>query len=68
MTYKLNHMQNVFKAACIVTFSLILAACGNTTKDEKGELNDKKAELQKLKGEQKKMLKQELSLKKHLDF
>lgn len=55
MTYKLNHMQNIFKVAYIVMFSIVLAACGNTTKEEKGELTDKKAQLEKLKGEQKKI-------------
>ena len=39
MTYKLNHMQNIFKAAYIVVFSIVLAACGNTTKEEKGDIN-----------------------------
>ena len=35
--------------------AFVLSACGNSTKDEKGELNDKKAELEKLKGEQSKI-------------
>src|SRR5687767_192008 len=55
MTYKLNYMQTIFKAAYVVTFSIVLAACGNTTKEEKGELNDKKVKLEKLKNDQKKI-------------
>jgi RND family efflux transporter MFP subunit len=55
MTYKLNHMQNVFKAALMLAFPIFLAACGNTTKEEKGELNDKKVRLEQLKKEQKKI-------------
>lgn len=62
MTHKLNHMQNIFKAAYIVTFSIVFAACGNTTKDKKAELTDKKAEVEKLKGEQKKIAAQITSL------
>lgn len=48
-------MQIFFKAAVISIFPLVLAACGNTTKEEKGELTDKKVQLEKLKGEQKKI-------------
>ena len=55
MTYKLNYMQTIFKAAYVVTFSIVLAACGSTTKEEKGELNDKKVKLEKLKNDQKKI-------------
>jgi len=36
----------------IVLIALIAAACGNSSKDEKGALNDKKAKLEKLKKEQ----------------
>lgn len=54
MTYKLHHMQKVLKATAVIVFSIILVACGNTTKEERGELTDKKAELEKLKTEQKK--------------
>jgi membrane fusion protein, multidrug efflux system len=55
MTYKLNHMQNISKAAFIVIFLAFLAACGSTTKEEKGELNDKKVKLEKLKADEKKL-------------
>ena len=39
----------------LLLIAFVLSACGNSTKDEKGELNDKKAELEKLKGEQSKI-------------
>ncbi len=55
MTHKHNCMQNIFKAAYILTFSIVAAACGSTTKEEKGQLNDKKVKLEKLKNEQKKI-------------
>jgi membrane fusion protein (multidrug efflux system) len=66
MTYKFNHMQNIFKAAYIVLFSIVLAACGSTTKEEKGELTDKKAQLEKLKGEQKKISTEIITLEKEI--
>jgi len=39
----------------LVLIALLLSACGSSSKDSKGELNDKKAELEKLKGDQKKI-------------
>jgi RND family efflux transporter MFP subunit len=39
----------------IAMITLLLSACGSSSKDSKGELNDKKAQLEKLKGEQKKI-------------
>ena len=39
----------------LLFIGILLSACGNTSKDSKGELNDKKAELEKLKGEQTKI-------------
>jgi membrane fusion protein, multidrug efflux system len=48
-------MQKFYKAALTASIFIIIAACGNTTKEEKGELTDKKVELQKLKDEQKKI-------------
>jgi membrane fusion protein, multidrug efflux system len=39
----------------LALIAILLSACGNSTKDSKGELNDKKAELEKLKGEQSKI-------------
>lgn len=66
MTYKLNHMQIVSKAAFIMTLSIFLAACGSSTKEEKGELNDKKAKLEKLKGDQKKISTEIIELEKEI--
>jgi membrane fusion protein, multidrug efflux system len=37
----------------IVLIAFLLSSCGSSSKDSKGELNDKKAQLEKLKGEQK---------------
>ncbi len=45
-------MQKIFYLLLVAT---IVASCGNTQKDEKGELNDKKAQLEKLKGQQEKI-------------
>ncbi|MCU7548757.1 efflux RND transporter periplasmic adaptor subunit [Chitinophagaceae bacterium LB-8] len=42
-------MQKIFYLLLIAT---VMASCGNTQKDAKGELNDKKAQLEKLKGQQ----------------
>jgi RND family efflux transporter MFP subunit len=55
MTYKLNHMQKFLKAALAVTAVIFLVACGSTTKEEKGDLNDKKVKLEKLKNDGKKI-------------
>ena len=48
-------MQNISKTASIIIFLAFLAACGSTTKEEKGELNDKKVKLEKLKADEKKL-------------
>lgn len=55
MTYKLNNMQIILKSLSIVMLMTIVVSCGNSRKEEKGEVNDKKAKLEKLKGEQKKI-------------
>lgn len=46
----------------LLLIGIILSACGNSKKDEAGNLNDKKAKLEKLKGEQKKINDQVTSL------
>lgn len=66
MTYKLNHMQNIFKAGFFVTFTIFLGACGSSTKEEKGELKDKKVKLEKLKGDQKKISAEIAALEKEI--
>jgi RND family efflux transporter MFP subunit len=66
MTYKLNHMRNISNAVFTLIFPVFLAACGSTTKEEKGELNDKKVKLEKLKGEQKKLSDEIMTLEKEI--
>ena len=66
MTYKLNHMQSILKAAVILVISIVMAACGSTNKEEKGELTDKKVKLEKLKGEQKKLSEEIIVLEKEI--
>lgn len=46
----------------LLFIGILLSACGNSSKESKGELSDKKAQLEKLKGEQKKINDQIASL------
>ena len=55
MTNKLNNMNIILKSLSIATLMTVVVSCGNSRKEEKGELNDKKAKLEKLKGDQKKI-------------
>src|ERR1700704_5661702 len=55
MTYKLKNMHIILKSLSIVALMTVVVSCGNSKKEEKGELNDKKAKLEKLKGDQKKI-------------
>jgi membrane fusion protein (multidrug efflux system) len=55
MTSKLNYMQRILNISLVAVLVLVLAACGNTTKESNASLTDKKAELQKLKDQQKKL-------------
>lgn len=55
MTYKLNYMQTVLKISLASMLLIFLAACGSSSKETKGDLNDKKAQLQKLKTDQEKL-------------
>ena len=48
-------MQTVSKISLAAMLTIFLAACGNSTKETKGELTDKKAQLTKLKGDQEKI-------------
>ena len=50
----------------LVIMTIVLASCGSSAKDGKGDLNDKKAELQKLKGEQAKLTEQITALEKEI--
>jgi RND family efflux transporter MFP subunit len=56
-------MQKIFYLLLVAT---IVASCGNTQKDEKGELNDKKAKLEKLKGQQEDISKQIAKLEEEI--
>src|ERR1700716_1079727 len=48
-------MHIILKSLSIVTLMAVVISCGNSRKEEKGDLNDKKAKLEKLRGEQKKI-------------
>lgn len=45
-------MQLIFKTTALVFFILVLAACGNSSKESRSELTDKKVQLEKLKKQQ----------------
>lgn len=51
-------MQLIFKTTALASFILILAGCGNSSKDKRSELNDKKVQLEKLKKQQEDLNKQ----------
>lgn len=46
-------MQSILKITAIVSFAVVLAACGNSAKDKTADLNEKKLQLEKLKTQQK---------------
>ncbi len=48
-------MQTVLKTLLAAIFVVSLAACGSSSKDEKGDLGSKKTKLEKLKGDQEKL-------------
>jgi membrane fusion protein, multidrug efflux system len=50
----ISNMNALYRLMAAVLV-IILAACGSSTKEEKGTLNDKKVQLQKLKSEQEKI-------------
>jgi membrane fusion protein, multidrug efflux system len=55
MTLKANNMKKILGFALAVTLVLMMASCGNSSKDMKGELGDKKVELEKKKKEKNKL-------------
>jgi membrane fusion protein, multidrug efflux system len=55
MTIKIDDMKNVSKLISAAVLLLILSACGNSSKEEKGSLTDKKAKLEKLKSDRDKI-------------
>ncbi len=66
MIYKNNSMLNFLKCTSTVFFILLLIACGSSSKEEKGNVNDKKSELQKLKSEQNKINEKTVALEKEI--
>jgi membrane fusion protein, multidrug efflux system len=55
MTSKNNHMQTVLKTFLAAIFVVSLAACGSSSKEEKGDIKEKKTQLDKLKADQEKL-------------
>ncbi len=51
MGHKLNYMRNIFKLTLLVPLVALLAACGSSSKEKKGEAGDLKVKLEKLKKE-----------------
>src|SRR6476469_7873720 len=48
-------MTSIYKTGALAMILSLALACGNSTKDDKGELNDKRARLAKLKQDQGKL-------------
>ena len=55
MTYKANNMKKILGFTLVVTLVLMMASCGNSSKEKKGDLGDKKVELEKKKKEKDKL-------------
>jgi membrane fusion protein (multidrug efflux system) len=55
MSYKIINMQKIIGTALVLSLVWLMAACGSSAKDKKGELGDKKAKLEKLKKEKNKL-------------
>jgi membrane fusion protein, multidrug efflux system len=51
MTYKIKNMQKILNITMAASLVLLIAACGSSTKDKKGEVGDLKVKLEKLKKE-----------------
>jgi membrane fusion protein, multidrug efflux system len=51
MTYKINNMQKILNITLAASVVLLVAACGSSSKDKKGEAGDLKVKLEKLKKE-----------------
>jgi RND family efflux transporter MFP subunit len=51
MTYKINIMQKILNITLAASIMLLIASCGSSSKDEKGEAKDLKTKLEKLKKE-----------------
>jgi RND family efflux transporter MFP subunit len=55
MTYKANNMKKILGFTLVLTSVLMMASCGNSSKEKKGGLGDKKVELEKKKKEKEKL-------------
>jgi len=68
MTYKNRNMQNLFRAAAVITTLVLLAACGakNSNSDGNKGIAEKKAQLEKLKVQQKEINDKVTSLEEEL--
>lgn len=55
MTYKVNNMKKILGFTLVITLVLMMASCGNSSKEKKGDLGDKKVELEKKKKEKDKL-------------
>lgn len=51
MTYKVNNMKRIITIALSALVVLVIASCGSSAKDKKGDLGDKKVQLEKLRKE-----------------
>ena len=57
-------MRSIYKTATLAMIITFAVACGNSVKDDKGDLTDKRAELAKLKEEQGQLI-TEIGKRKH---
>lgn len=55
MTYKATNMKKILGFTLVITLVMMMASCGNSSKEEKGKLGDKKVELEKKKKEKDKL-------------
>jgi membrane fusion protein, multidrug efflux system len=55
MTFKANNMKKILGFTLVLSLVMMMASCGNSSKDKKGELGDKKVELEKKKTEKNKL-------------
>lgn len=51
MTFKIKNMQRILNVTLAASLALLIAACGSSNKDKKGELGDLKVKLEKKKKE-----------------
>lgn len=66
MNYKINSMQNIIKTASAALLLVLLVACEDSRKDDRGELSEKKAKLEKLKNDHKKLSDEIAALEKEI--